>query len=111
MLPSDLINMALDHQWLALSAVVLGAIVRVLKDDSRILTIPAPFRPWLAFGLGSVAACLQLVVDGAGWQEAVTTAIVAPALAIIGHHLGIEMLRGGKEIPVPVLTKRPEDES
>lgn len=106
MLPSDLITLALDHQWLALSAVVLGAVVRVLKDDSRLATIPAHVRPWLAFGLGAAAACLQFLVEGVGLKEALTTTIAAPLLAIIGHHLGIEMLRGGKEIPVPVLTKK-----
>lgn len=106
MLPSDLITMALDHQWLALSAVVLGGVVRLVKDDSRLVTIPAHVRPWLAFGLGAVAAFLQFLVEGVGLKEALTTTIVAPLLAIIGHHLGIEMLRGGREIPVPVLTKK-----
>lgn len=110
MLPSDLITLALDHQWLALSAVVLGGVVRVLKSDTKLpITVPAEWRPWFAFGLGQVAALLQFVVNGVGWKEALTTAIGAPLVAIVGHWLGVEVLRGGKEVPLPGLTRAPDD--
>lgn len=110
MLPSDILTLALDHQWLALSAVVLGGVVRALKSDTRLpVQVPAEWRPWLAFGLGQIAALLQLVVGGATWRDALTTAIGAPLLAICGHWLGIEVLRGGKEVPLPGLTRAPDD--
>lgn len=106
-MPDDTtIALAMNHQWIPLAALVIGLVVRVLKDDTRVLpTVPSKYRRPLAFALGLAAGALQMVAAGTSWKDALATAVVAPLLAIGGHHIGIDLLRGGREIPVPGLMK------
>lgn len=102
----DILDLIASQQWLALSALALGFAVRLVKQDSKLpVTIPQRYRPALAFALGAVAGVLELVVAGHTWREATVTAVGAPLLAIVGHVVGVEGLRGGREIPIPGLTK------
>ena len=70
-------------------------------------TVPAEHRRALAVLLGLVAGALQLLAGGATWQEALTTAIGAPLLAISGPPPGVAPLRGGREAPLPGLMRPP----
>jgi small basic protein len=91
-----------------LASVVIGLMVRSLKDDTILPTVPAAYRRALAFLLGLVAAALQMMALGATWQVAMMTAVGAPLLAIVGHHLGVDVVRGGREIWIPGLMKKPK---
>lgn len=103
---SQLIVLLLAHKYIALVALGIGAVVRLLKSDTKIpIDIPANLRPWVALGLGGLAGMFQLVAQGSTFKEAAITALSAPVLAIVGHLVGIEWMAGGKEIPIPGLMK------
>lgn len=97
----DVVGLARDHAWLEISALVVGLLVRLLKGDVLGPVVPPRWRPALAWFLGLVAAALQMVVGGATVPEAVTTAILAPVLAMAGHATFVDWLRGGRDFPVP----------
>lgn len=97
----DLID---KHAWPALSAVVIGILVRLFKSPS----VPAPLdrippkaRPLVALVLGVASGCLEAVVAGTPWQKALAGGLVAAALAVFGHQLVIEGARDGREIGEP----------
>jgi len=91
---------------IALTAWAINAVVRLLKEDTRILpTVPAAHRRALAYGLGLVAGAVQMVATGAPWSTAVKVALLSPLVAILGHHLVVDKLRGGRELPVPQALK------
>lgn len=83
--------------WFGVTAVIIGAIVRVLKSDTPLATVPARFRPWLALGLGVVSGVLQAIASGTPWMQALTSGIGAAATAIVGHDVLVESVRGGRE--------------
>src|SRR5690606_41994879 len=98
----DLVAMLAEHRWVAACALVIGAIVRVLKSDSPLpITVPAKWRGWLAIGLGIVAGALEAVAGGTPWARALAEGLAAAVFAITGHEVVIEKARGGKELPVP----------
>lgn len=100
---ADVIALVSAHKWVALCALLIGFIVRLLKSDTTLpVTVPAKWRPWIAMGLGLVGGILEHVANGTAWGEAVTAGLLAGALPILGHQLGIESLRDGKELPVLV---------
>ncbi|HLV68037.1 MAG TPA: hypothetical protein VKY73_19600 [Polyangiaceae bacterium] len=95
----ELLGLALEHRWVAFAALIIGAVVRVLKSDSPLpITVPAKWRGWLAIGLGIVAGVLEAIAGGTPWARALAEGLAAAVLAIAGHELGIESLRGGKEL-------------
>ncbi|WP_394844032.1 DUF4231 domain-containing protein [Pendulispora brunnea] len=102
----ELLTLAAQGKWIVVGAIVIGAIVRLLKSDTPLPTVPSQWRPWLALGLGAVAGILQAVAAGTPWQKALIDGLVSALTAIAGHDLLIESLRGGREIgsdraPVP----------
>jgi hypothetical protein len=102
----NLLPLLAGRQWIPLSAILIGFLVRLLKDDTRLLpTVPARYRRHLAFGLGCVAGVLQMVGTGSSWKDALATAVLGPVIAIAGHHLGVDLLRGGREVPIPGFMK------
>jgi len=91
---------------ITLTAWLINTVVRLLKEDTRLLpTVPAQHRRTLAFALGLVGGVVQAVALGATWQVAVITALGAPLLAIAGHHIGVDGLRGGRDLPIPAALK------
>ncbi len=97
-------------QMLAILSAVIGVVVRLLKSDTKIpIDIPAKYRPLAALALGPVVGVIDMVVGGGSTWHAAGVAVAAPLLAMASHQLCIETLRGGEEIPVPLLMKPPAE--
>jgi hypothetical protein len=90
--------MTIDIAHIGLLALLIHLIVRALKAGRFDRWLPARWRPLAALWLGAVACVLDAVVAGTPWQQAVLTALVAVAMAVLGHDTVIEAVRGGKEI-------------
>jgi hypothetical protein len=81
--------------WIALAAVVIGALVRAIKSDGAKIALanlglpPIPTRvlPWIALVLGAVSGMLDAKLGGKSWEEAVATGVVSAASAVFGHEL------------------------
>lgn len=108
------------HQWVGLAAVIIGLVVRLMKDDTRFppLSIPPRWRPWVALALGVVSGVLQAASTGTPWKDALLGGVVSACTAIAGHDTIVNSLRGGRDVPMPAaLTKKstppppPEPES
>jgi hypothetical protein len=89
------------HQWFALAALCVALFIRLLKDDTKLPTIPARLRPWISLILGIVAGVLNKVAGGATWKDAALNAVIVGVLPIAVHELGVEALFGGKDVPLP----------
>lgn len=93
-------------EFLPLVPLAIYAIVRVLKSDTVLpIDVPPKWRAPLAYGLGIAAAVVDGVVGGLSWRAAFL-AVIAPFLAQSGHEVGIEIVRGGRELPVPGLMRK-----
>lgn len=104
MTTTELWALVIKHQWVPLAMVVIGLVIRLLKSDTKIpVTIPPRARAVTALLLGVVAAGLHRVQSGVEWQQAIFESIVAALLAIAGHNVVIDGLRGGKEFNLPGL--------
>lgn len=98
----DVAALVAAHSWIALAALIVFAIVRLLKSDTKIpLNIPARYRPVLAIALGAVAGVLDHVASGTPWRQALVNGATAGVLAIMGNVLGVDVLRDGVDVPVP----------
>lgn len=82
-------------------ALVVGLVVRLLKSDTPLPTVPARYRPFLALGLGAVGGALDALASGTPWQQAVLGGISAALAAMVGHEVIVEQLFGGREIGSP----------
>lgn len=95
----DFLQLLATHQWLAVSALVIGAIVRLLKGDTPLpLFVPPSLRAWLALGLGVASGVLDALQHGTPWLTALMGGLAAALTAISGHELMIEGLRSGREL-------------
>ena len=104
---NQFVSLLLSHSWIALAALMIGAIVAVLKGSTPLPEIPAKYRPWLALGLGVVAGVLKSVSTGTPIAQAILSGLEAGMTAIVGHETLIESARGGKEL-IPSRAK-PDD--
>jgi hypothetical protein len=96
---SELSGLLAEHQWLAALALVITALVRLMKSDTPLpWTVPARWRSWLALGLGVVGGILDVLVAGTSPTRAVLQGLTAGAVAIAAHDSVIEGLRGGREL-------------
>lgn len=94
-----ILDLIAQNKWVALSSVVIGTIVRLLKSDGPIpWEVPTKYRPWLAVGLGIVAGILDKIANGTPWKSAMAGGLVAAFLAMSGHSLFIQSARGGREL-------------
>lgn len=110
MQPEDIGRLVLEHKWYALAAVLIGLVIRLLNEDTKIpITIPPRLRAPLALALGIVTGLLGKLADGQTWTSALTWGVGAAVTAIMGHVLVIKSLAGGKEVPLPGLTKKDDD--
>lgn len=98
--------------WLGIAALLIGAVVRLLKADRLNLALerfgakPIPKRvlPWIAVVLGVASGVIAGMQVGKTWSAALVGAfegLVAGAFAIMGHELVVESARDGKEIAPP----------
>lgn len=97
----------LAHKWLALAALGIGLVVRLLKSDTKIpIDIPPRLRVWAALGLGIVAGVIDKVANGGTpWKDALLWGLSAAITAIVAHATVVDSLRGGREFVVPGLIK------
>lgn len=102
-----LLSLLAAHRWLALAAalapILIGVVVRLLKDDTSIVpfVVPARWRPWLALGLGFASGVVAKVAAGIPWPVAILGGLTSGVVPIAAHDLVIEGLLGGHELPVP----------
>lgn len=102
-----LLTLILAHKWIAASAILIGAIVRLAKTDTVLpVDIPAKWRPLLAVALGQLSAVLEHLAAGVPWGTAVVDGVIASIVAILGHEWIVERLLGDRAIPIPGLTKK-----
>lgn len=105
-----IILLATEHKWIALSAVVVGFLVRLTKDDNVFpVYIDARWRPVVAAVLGVASGCLDAIANGTPWANALVGGVVAAALAALGHGAFVSALAGGKELPIPGLMVKPTE--
>ena len=78
-------------------AVVIGLVVRLLKSDTPLPTVPSRYRAFLALALGTVGGALDAVARGTPWQQAVLGGVAAAVTAMVGQELVVEQLLGGRE--------------
>lgn len=102
----QLVALAKAHAWLPIAAIVIGFFVRLTKDDAPAwlpswARIPARWRPVAAAVLGQAAAVVDALTRGTPWLDATISGVLAAAIAVLGHGVLIEALRGGKEVPLP----------
>lgn len=98
-------HLQLDPKWFGTMALVIYAIVRLLKSDTKIpIDIPPRLRMPLAFTLAVLGCVLERVAGGATWQAAASDALGAFVTAVLTHLTVVDSARGGKELPVPGLT-------
>lgn len=69
--PSQLSTLLAEHKWFAAIALLVTAIVRLLKSDTQLpWSVPAQWRAWLAIGLGVVGGILDALVSGTSIVQA-----------------------------------------
>jgi hypothetical protein len=105
---TQIIEFLTQHKWIALAAVVINLIVRLLKSDTKIpIDIPAAWRAPLALALGAAAGALSKLVESGNtsWRDALTQGAAAAVLAILAHVFLVGSARGGREITIPGLIK------
>lgn len=104
--PQQLADLIVQKKWIALMALCIGLVVRLLKSDTKIpIDIPPKYRVWLAIGLVPVAAAVNRVAAGNTWTTSLVEGAIAAGLAIVSHNVVIGSIRGGKELPLPGLIK------
>lgn len=105
--PQPYLDLIAKHQWVGLAALIIGLLVRLMKEDTKFppFAIPARWRPVVALGLGEASGLLQAVSTGTPWREALLGGLISGALAVTGHGAIVDALRNGKDVPLPGLTK------
>ncbi len=102
----QLVDLIVQKKWIALMALAIGLVVRLLKSDTKIpIDIPPQWRVWLALGLAPIAGAIDHVAAGTTWTTAMVEGVIAAVMAIVGHATVIDSMRGGKEFVVPGLIK------
>jgi hypothetical protein len=91
-----LIALVLAHKYLLAAPLVIGCLMRLVKDDS-IVPIPSQYRVWVSLGLGIVAGVIDKFNAQGSWPVALTWGVVTAMTAIAGPETIIESMRGGRE--------------
>lgn len=86
-----LVQLARANAWIPLLAVVVGAIIRIGKDDALVAKIPIYFkpenRPMWALTIAVVGASIDRLASGGKWYDAIAGGLVAGSGAIAGHEV------------------------
>jgi hypothetical protein len=99
---------AISTPYIAIGAIAVGFIVRLLKDDTKFpITIPAQARPYAALALGIVDGVANRLAGGMPWQNALEYGMFASCASIAGHDVFVEGMRRGREIILPGLMLPP----
>lgn len=81
------------------AALLVGALVRMSKADFVTMpTVKARLRPLLALALGTGWGALDYVALGSPWKDALLKGLLGAGGAMLAHELGIEKMRGGREL-------------
>jgi membrane associated rhomboid family serine protease len=91
-----------------LIAFAVGGAVRVIKSDRIPINVPPAWRPVLAVALGLIGGGFAAAATGTPAKEAILGGLGAGAVAIVGHVIGVEWLRNGRELGVPKPKHDPE---
>jgi hypothetical protein len=102
---NSLLEAASQHRWVLVGAIVVGAIVATVKQGWAGTKLQAQLPPrWIPF-LAPLYAALTVgpteIVAGKSWQVSASdsvAALVSGLLAVLGHEIVVEALRGGKEL-------------
>lgn len=99
--PDDVITMISQHAWVPLAALVVNLLLRLLKDDTTLPTIPTRYRFWAAFALGAASGVLDHVMGGTPWRTALVGGLVSAALAVLAQNGIVDSIFAGRELPLP----------
>lgn len=83
--------------WFGTASVLIGLVVRLLKSDTPLPTVPARLRPWLALALGVVAGVAKSAADGMPLSQAIVAGLGSAVAAMTAHDLVVESVMKGKE--------------
>lgn len=89
--------------YAALAALLVWALIAVLKRDDVPIPLPPRARPFVALALGQVYGVLEAVVGGMPWRAAVLRGLVV-AVSAIGLHEVVSKARPAGE---PSSTPKP----
>lgn len=105
--PQPYLDLIAKHQWIGLAALIIGLLVRLMKEDTWFppFAVPARWRPVVALSLGELSGALQAVSTGTPWRDALLGGLVSGALAMAGHGAIVDSLRNGRDVPIPGLRK------
>lgn len=99
--PAAIYDLISQHKWPAVSAILIGLIVRLLKSDTPIpVDIPPRLRAPLALWLGVLSGILEWIAAGTPAGEAIGKGLVAGLVAVLGHVYIVDVARGGRDIGV-----------
>src|SRR5437879_3039739 len=100
-----LVHLARANAWIPLLAVIVGATIRLTKQDvtflflNRINTRPEDRALW-AMAIAIVGAALDRLAAGGTWYDAIAGGIVAGSGAIAGHEVLVNKIRNGRDFGV-----------
>lgn len=86
-------------EYAAVAALVVWALVALVKRPDIPIPLPPRARPLLALGLGQVYAVLEAVVGGMPWGAAIVRGLVVAAGAIAAHEVGSKLRSAPAEKP------------
>jgi hypothetical protein len=92
-----LVQLAKDHSWPLLAAIVVGFLVRLVKEERVPINVAPRFRPLLAVALGMVSAICEAVILKTPILTAAIGGFGSAVIAIGGHDVLVEAIFGGKE--------------
>lgn len=85
------LSLLVEHKWVPLAALVVGALVRLLKSDVPITpTLPPQYRALAALAFGIVSGVLEAIVGGQKTQVAIIGGLISALAAIGGNELVVE---------------------
>jgi hypothetical protein len=101
--PEIIVQLILSNSWLVLTALIVGGIVRAAKAGwwPKKLKIEPRDRELAVMALGVLSGILETLAKGTPSKEALARGLVAGVIAIVGHRIGIDWLRGGRELFAP----------
>jgi len=100
----QIVQLVRTNAWIPLLAVVVGAIIRVSKNDPAVARLKFYIKPenraaW-ALAWGIALAALDRLATGGTWYDALAGGLVAGSAAIAGHEIIVNKIRKGRDFGV-----------